>query len=225
VVAAINMLDPQPDVVIHTGDLVNRGKAEEYAAARSVLDGLRAPFYPVPGNRDDRELMLETFIRWPRIDDHEPYLQYVVDAYPVRLVGIDSQSGQSQRGDYCEARAAALARALAAPRQRPTAVFMHHPPFEVEDDPYSFQYESREGFARVREALGSGGQVIRVLCGHAHQAREADLGDMVASTVSSVAVDLRQGKDDPLRHTGPPRFQLHRYTPSLGFASQNVEAA
>jgi hypothetical protein len=102
---------------------------------------------------------------------------------------------------------------------------MHHPPFEVEGDPYSFQYDTREGFARVLETLGAAGHVIRVFCGHAHQAREADLGGILASTVSSVAVDLRQGRDDPLRHTGPPRFQLHRYTPSRGFATQNVEAA
>jgi 3',5'-cyclic-AMP phosphodiesterase len=222
-VTTINALDPQPDVVIHTGDLVNRGKAAEYAAARSALDALRAPFFPVPGNRDDREGLRAHFVQRSCIDDGAPYVQYVVDEYAVRLVGIDTQSDRSQKGDFCEARAAALARTLAAQPERPTALFMHHPPFEVEGDPCSFQYETRQGLARVLETLGRGAPVIRVFCGHAHQAREADLGGVLASTVSSIAVDLRQGRDDPLRHTGPPRFQLHRFTPSQGFRTENVE--
>lgn len=223
-VAAVNALDPQPDVVIHTGDLVNRARDEEYAAAKPILDTLRAPFYPVPGNRDHRERLREHFIGWPCIDDATPFVQYVVDGHAVRLIGLDSQSGHGQKGDFCEARAAALERALAVQPERPTAVFVHHPPFEVEEDSQSFQYETREAFSRIRATLSSGGRVIRVFCGHAHQERAVDLDGIRVSTVSSVAVDLRQGKD-PRRHTGPPRFQVHRFEPSRGFTTQDVEAA
>jgi 3',5'-cyclic AMP phosphodiesterase CpdA len=223
-VAAINALEQQPDAVIHTGDLANRGKDEEYAAAKSVLEGLRAPFYPVPGNRDRREGLRESFIRWSCLDDDEPFVQYAVDDLPVRLLGLDSQSGTSQKGDFCESRAAALAGALAAQPQRPTVVFLHHPPFEVEGDPRSFQYVSREGMARVATTLRSAGRVVRVLCGHAHQAREVVVGGVLASTVPSLAVDLREG-DDPRQPSGAPRFQLHRYHPSRGFTTEGVEAA
>jgi len=223
-VAAINALEQQPDAVIHTGDLANRGGDEEYDAAKSVLDGLRAPFYPVPGNRDRREGLRERFIRWPCLDDGEPFVQYAVDDLPVRLLGIDSQSGTSQKGDYCESRAAALASALAAQPDRPTVVFMHHPPFEVEGDPRSFQYVSREAMARVAAALRSGTRVARVLCGHAHRAREVVINGILASTVPSLAVDLREG-DDPRQPSDAPRFQLHRYDPSRGFTTVGVEAA
>ena len=223
-VDAINALTPQPDVVIHTGDLANRARDDEYAAAAPVLAGLRAPFYPVPGNRDDRELLRERFIRRPCLVPDAPHVQYVVDDQPLRLMGLDSQSGHSQQGDFCEARAAAVARELAAQPERPTVVFMHHPPFEVEGDPKSFQYETRDGFARVISTLRSNGQVIRVLCGHAHQARDADLGGFLASTVPSIAVDLRMG-EDAQRETGAPRFHVHRYDPARGFSTQTVEAA
>ena len=112
----------------------------------------------------------------------------------------------------------------AAEPDRPTLICMHHPPFEVEGDPKSFQYETREGFARVISTLRSSGRVIRVLCGHAHQARDADLGGVRASTVPSIAVDLRMG-EDAQRETGAPRFHVHRYDPARGFSTQIVEAA
>lgn len=142
----------------------------------------------------------------------------------MRLVALDSQSAVSQKGDYCEARARSVASALAADPDRPTAAFIHHPPFEVEGDPLSFQYETREAFARVASTLASGARVIRLFRGHAHHERQADVGGMLASTVSSIAVDLRQGKD-PDRHTAPPRFQVHRYEPLRGFTTQTVDAA
>ena len=42
-VAAINRLDPGPDVVIHTGDLVHNGKPAEYESVTQILRNLRCP--------------------------------------------------------------------------------------------------------------------------------------------------------------------------------------
>jgi len=222
-VTAINALEPQPDVVIHTGDLANRGREEEYEAAGSALAALRAPFYPVPGNRDDRARLRARFIRWPCLVDGAPFVQYAVDSYPVRLLALDSQSGHSQKGDWCDVRAGALARALVACPQRPTAVFVHHPPFEVEGDPESFQFDTREGASRLAAALTSARQVLRLFCGHAHRAREVRLEGIVASTMESIAVDLRQG-DARHRESRAPRFQLHRYEASTGFTTRHLDA-
>ena len=40
------------DLVIHTGDSVQNGEAEEYAHLREILADLEAPLYLIPGNRD-----------------------------------------------------------------------------------------------------------------------------------------------------------------------------
>jgi 3',5'-cyclic AMP phosphodiesterase CpdA len=222
-VAAINAMEPRPDAVIHTGDLANRGKDQEYAAAKSVLAALVAPFYPVPGNRDHRVGLRHNFIRWPCLAHDDPYLQYAVEDHPVRLLGIDSQGGHSQKGEYCETRAAALAGALAAQPDRPTVVFMHHPPFEIVCGRDPLQFETREGADRVTATLAASKNVVRLLCGHAHRATEVDLGGITASTMPSIAVDLRMG-EDPARTPSPPRFQVHRYESARGFTTVSVEA-
>ena len=55
----IRGLNPQPDVVILSGDLVNDGEAEEYAGLARLLRRLPAPVYAIPGNHDQRDLTRE----------------------------------------------------------------------------------------------------------------------------------------------------------------------
>ena len=40
------------DAVIHTGDSVQNGTADEYAHLRGILADLNAPLFITPGNRD-----------------------------------------------------------------------------------------------------------------------------------------------------------------------------
>src|SRR5690242_9523809 len=54
VVAALNALDPPPDLVVVTGDLCDHGTPEEYAHLRRLLAPLAMPFFLIPGNHDTR---------------------------------------------------------------------------------------------------------------------------------------------------------------------------
>src|SRR5258708_19250158 len=53
-VVDINALDPAPDVIVHTGDIVHNGRQDEYAQAVATLAKARAPVYVLGGNRDNR---------------------------------------------------------------------------------------------------------------------------------------------------------------------------
>src|SRR5882757_3950773 len=88
-VAHVNALDPRPDIVLATGDLVDGGKPEEYALLRRLLAPLPMPLYLIPGNHDARDAMRETF------PDHgylpqDGFLQYTIEGLPVRLIALDT---------------------------------------------------------------------------------------------------------------------------------------
>ena len=56
-VSSLLALDPQPDVVLATGDLVDGGDPVEYAHLRHLLRPLRQPLFVIPGNHDERSAL------------------------------------------------------------------------------------------------------------------------------------------------------------------------
>jgi 3',5'-cyclic-AMP phosphodiesterase len=53
-IAGINKLDPGPDAIVQTGDIVHTGRLNEYEQAQAILTTARAPVYALCGNKDDR---------------------------------------------------------------------------------------------------------------------------------------------------------------------------
>ena len=128
-VAMLNDLDPAPDVVIGTGDLANRGRPEEYAALRDLLAPLKAPIYLIPGNHDTVRHLRATFSDCDYLAGEAGFVSYVVDRYPLRLIGFDSTLPDAHNGAVCPKRRAWLQSRLEEATNRPTLLFMHHPPF------------------------------------------------------------------------------------------------
>ena len=51
----VNALDPRPDLLLVTGDLVDEGSDEEYASLRPRLDRCAIPYLVMAGNHDSRD--------------------------------------------------------------------------------------------------------------------------------------------------------------------------
>src|SRR5690349_17891993 len=120
-VAALNRLDPSPEVAVLTGDLVESGAPEEYAHLRALLAPLRMPVLAIPGNHDAREPMRQAFSAdgyLPR----EGFLNYVIDDYPLRIIGLDTLVPGEGGGMLCPDRLRWVDRTLSAARDRPTVV-------------------------------------------------------------------------------------------------------
>ena len=60
-IADINALDPAPDVIVHTRDIVHNGRRDEYAQAVALLATAHAPVFVLPGNKDDRTNLRSAF--------------------------------------------------------------------------------------------------------------------------------------------------------------------
>jgi 3',5'-cyclic AMP phosphodiesterase CpdA len=220
----INGLNPRPDAVLHTGDLTNLGKPEEYDAAKKILRNLSAPLYVTAGNRDDRHALRAAFPAGDYLQPESPFLQYRVDNLPVRLLVLDTLSEQSNKGDYCAVRADSLRAALAEDMSKPTAVVMHHPAFEVVESDYPLQFETQDAIDRLSHVLNRHGRVIRAFCGHTHRATAGSIGDVPVSSTPSVAVDLRLGTyADAFQSV--PLYQIHTFDATQGFTSELRAAA
>lgn len=208
--ADINTLDPAADVIIHTGDVVHGGRREDYAAAASLLATARAPVYVAPGNRDDRENLRHALSRW--VPTSGPgFLDYAVEDFPVRLVAFDTTTSASNKGDFSPERARGLTALIETESQRPTAVFMHHPPFTVTVGPDPLNFVTAEAMASLQATLERSGRVVAVFCGHVHRSTWGRIGNIPVMVAPCTATTLRKG-DFPSQMQGRPIYHLHRLT-------------
>lgn len=211
-VADILKLPQRPDAVIATGDLVDFGRPDEYGLLRDLLAPLTMPLFLMPGNHDDRAALRASFPDHPYLRQWQPFIQYAVDDYPLRVVALDSLVPLQGGGTLCGERLAWLDRTLAADRARPTVVALHHPPFTTgigHMDKVALDSASVDGLAEV---IGRHPQVERVIAGHLHRPITARFAGTVASVCPSpahqVALDIAvNAKDDYVLE--PPAYQLH----------------
>lgn len=219
-VSHIMKLEPPPDVVLATGDLVDIGRADEYRHLRELLAPLTMPVYLIPGNHDDRETLRNEFADQVYLSRDGQFLHYCVDEYPVRLIALDTVIPHRPGGELCSERLAWLDARLQEAPQKPTIVFMHHPPFIT-----GIRHMDIQGLANA-DSLGAiisrHSQVERILCGHIHRSVQVRWNGTIASTCPSsahqVALDLRP--DGPSSFVmEPPGFQLHVWTAAAGIVS------
>jgi Icc protein len=219
-IADINALDPPADVIVHTGDIVDNGRQDEYAQALSILKNARAPVFVLPGNKDDRANLRAAFSAGGYFTDRGDFLDYAVDDYPVRLIALDTLSPGHGRGDFGFGQAENLIEMLAAAPDGPIAVFTHHPPFEVTVGPDRFHFATMEAMARLRDGLQGCGRIVAVFSGHVHRAAAGFVGRIPASVVPCIATTLRKGEYPQPMKTRPV-YHVHRFDRAWGFATES----
>lgn len=213
---------PRPDVVLITGDLTDCGLPEEYALLRDMLARrLTIPTFMVPGNHDRRDVLREAFAGWPGVTQDPDFVQFVVDDFAVRLIGLDTLVPGHGHGSLCSRRLAFLRRALEEGGSKPTLIFMHHPPF-VCGIGHMDRIRLLEGADELRDLVAMYPNVERVICGHHHRPIQVRFGGTIASIAPGVAhqveLDISEGEDGALV-LEPPAFQLHLYRPQTGLVS------
>jgi len=215
----INALEPQPDVIIHTGDIVHNGRQDEYARSAEILAKARAPVFVMAGNKDDRANLHEAFSVRGYLAPDAGFIDYTVEDYPLRLIVLDTMTTRSNKGDFCPERVKRLINMIDADSTRPIAVFTHHPPFEVTEGPDSLHFETPDMMERLRGALQYSGRTVAVFSGHVHRAVVGTVEAIPAMTMTSIATNLRKG-DYPADMQTRPVYQLHRFDGVSGITTQ-----
>jgi len=218
-VADINALDPAPDVIVHTGDIVHNGRQDEYAQAVATLAKARAPVYVLAGNKDNRANLRAAFSAGGYLAPDSDFIDYAIDDYPVRLIALDTLSPGGNKGDFCPERVSRLIDLIDAEPSKPIAVFAHHPPFEVTVGPDPLHFETPEMMARLRQALQHSGRVVAVISGHVHRGTAGHVGRIPATVMPSTATTLRKG-EYPAHMKTRPVYHIQRFDPVWGFATE-----
>jgi len=219
-VARLNGLDPRPDLVIATGDLVADGTAAQYAHLRTCLEPLASRLVLMPGNHDDAAEMAAAFPDHGYLAGAAGGVNYVAADGPPRLVALDTVVPGEPGGRLDAAALEWLDACLAERPDDPTIIAVHHPPL-VTGLAYMDGMNCANGgdLARV---LARHRQVERIVCGHLHrpvaQLWHGVLVTTAPATSFHVGLDLRPGA--PLDLTvEPPAFQLHWWRPDAGLVT------
>lgn len=212
-VARLNTLTPRPDAVAITGDLTDFGTPEEYAEVRTVLDTLTLPWFAIAGNHDSRPAFRDAFRDCDWLNPQAEFIQWCVDRFPVRLIGLDSTVAEQPWGELCPARLAWLQEQLAAAPDKPTIVMLHHHPFISGIDHMDRQnLRDTPALARI---LDDAPQVLRVLCGHVHRFMVSQLGNTIVCSAPGTSHQVTPDftPDGPSTFSlEPAGFLLHRWS-------------
>lgn len=221
-VEQLNRLQPQPDLVVATGDLVDEGTEAEYAMLRELVAPLRAPLFFVMGNHDNRTAFRKVFPHLPYVPV-EGFVQYVLEDWPVRMIMLDTLVDGEGYGDMDAERLTWLASRLAENPHQPTVIFMHHPPFAT----------GLPGMDRLRcqgneplaQLIAQYPNVQRVACGHLHRSIQTLWAGTLGSVAPSVAhqVALKLVEDQPAAFVmEPPAFQVHLWHGETGLVTHTA---
>jgi 3',5'-cyclic AMP phosphodiesterase CpdA len=167
----------KPDYVVISGDLTQRARPEQFAAAKRFVDSIPCPTLAVPGNHDVPlyrfwERLVVPFGAWQK--HFSPHLEpHLVDDH-VCMVGLNTAFNRTITGGRITRAQCNRVREVfsAAPASSCRIAVIHHNlvrPDDLDDVPTPLQ-----GSVPALAALASSG-VEMVLSGHLHQSYVAPL--------------------------------------------------
>lgn len=190
-VAEINAMEPQPDLVMITGDLVEKPSDSTYSHFDELIAPLKAPVYLIPGNHDDPLVMEQHFGGSYSFPGVHPCFQYAIDDFEFRILALNSHLDDSELPDYGERRLEWLEQELGK-SDKPTLIAIHHPPMKT--GIYFIDMVGEEWYQGLSELISRHPQIKLIICGHGHIDLVGMLGHVPVYMVGSTAHQLIAGR-------------------------------
>ncbi len=211
----------QPDGLLLTGDLADRGDRAAYEQLREAIAPLHLPVYWVPGNHDDdataQAILQGTQYRGPQRQGLES-----IDLGSWRLLLLNSVLPGAQFGEGALAPATlrSLRTELTRHRHQPTALALHHHPVPTGID-WLDQMQVQNADALLA-LLNGFSQVQLILFGHIHQAFHRPLqtqtGAIACYGCPSTGLQVTPSTPTPDHHW--PGFRLLHLHPSGSYHTE-----
>ena len=172
---------------VNTGDLVNYGTEDEFQHFSDLMSNFPIPFFPVAGNHDSHDGLLDEFLEY----SGAPAEHYAFDYRQGHFAVIDSHHGvlRNSELDWLEAD-------LSSTDQPLKVVFLHHPPFDPDGTDHIMLHGNEEFMALVEEY-----GVAYVFAGHIHA--------YVEGIRNGVRYIITGGGGAPLYSSGHPNAFNH----------------
>jgi 3',5'-cyclic AMP phosphodiesterase CpdA len=206
-------LDPKPDLVVISGDLVDTPTVGEYDHLKRLLTLLELPFVGIPGNHDSREMMRAAFPAQSYAFSSGA-LNQAVEVNGLDLVLLDSSVPGKPHGELEAPTLQWLSEMLASSSERPALVFLHHPPFIA--GIWHMDRQNLLNASALESIIRQHPRVQLVAAGHVHRTAFTIFAGAVATICPAPnhAVDLDLGKlREPSFKIEPPAFHLHTWFP------------
>lgn len=223
VVEHLNNLNPRPDIVIHTGDIVGTDDIiESYLYAKKILDKLEMPYFLTCGNHDQYHLLKEAFPEHNYLTDIN-FAHYVLEYGKVRIIVLDSTVQGKHFGELCTKRIKWLKSQLLT-STKDTILFMHHYPINVRSDLMT-QIKLKNS-SELSEIIMSTPYVKGIFCGHYHYHAVSNFANTLCWISPSTAPTHEL---DEYRCIGlnlyPAAYSLHHCTKDGGILSMCMNIA
>lgn len=219
----INGQSLKPDLVLLSGDVTNNFTRDEAQRAADILAGFDCPYYLVPGNHDDRNVLWDVFGGAAIPTRTDRFINYVIEGHAMRIIALDTLWDGEDGGMICDVRAAWLRNCLAKGGNQPTVIFMHHPPLkcgipETDEDGFS-------GADLLGDIVANYPNIERILCGHIHLLTHSRWCGTIVTTAPSMGMQLRLDltKSAPSKFLlADPAYLLHHWTPEQNLITHTI---
>ena len=148
------------DLLVISGDLcLNEGDRAIYQWIKFQLDDFQLNYHVIPGNHDDKEMMIDVFGLRQQLPQGAFFLTSTEDQAPIAL--LDSGDGQ------VDANTLQLLRDFLHIHPSPICLFMHHPPMKM-GVPYMDSRHALRDTEPLLAVLREHPYPISIFTGHYH---------------------------------------------------------
>ncbi len=201
-----------PELVIATGDLSHRGRPDQFAHAKELLDGLGVPVLTVPGNHDIPYSFPARFTRpWAEFERAFGSVDPVYRSESLVVCGLDSvRPWRHQGGRLSSTRLALAASTLAdaAPGALRVVALHHHLAGAPWRTSRKFPLKNRD--AALRTFATAGAELV--IGGHIHQSTTVEHHEIEATSgPGSLVLATAPGLGRPRPHRLGEAQGVHVY--------------